>query len=182
MRLAKFSTKKIQKTIDATVDSVEIDLDFTQMYDCFLLLALGIKSVNSFQVLFFLSRITGRDNIVVVGQKALKEFNTHRQSVGLKDLSKQSFYNAINGLVSAGVMKKLPQNRGTYFLNPFAMWKADKKERIAYIKEDAGPGQSFAMNPINLLLNDADHEYRLETIQDDLTDADIEQMDRETEE
>lgn len=179
MRLAKYSTRKIEKTISATVDSVEIDVDFTQFYDCFLILAFSIKSSTSFQLLFYLLRITGRDNLVVINKKAVDMFNAHRVSAARKPISEKAFYNSVNDLVAAGVIKKLPPNRGTYFLNPFAMWKADKKQRIEYLKSDAGPGQSFAINPINLLLNDPDHEYRLQTMQSDITDEDIQIIDGE---
>ena len=173
MKIAKFSTRKEKVEIDRTVDSVEIDLDFTQLYDCFLILAMGVKSTTAFQVMFYLLRVMGRDNNVVVNNRAVAGFNEQRTRTGQKPLSEQAFYRAVKALVTYGVMVKLPPSRGMYFMNPFAMWKGKKEARIAYLREDAGPGQSISINPMNLLLNDADHQYTAETMVEDLTSEEV---------
>ena len=46
-------------------------------------------------------------------------------------------------------MKKL--NRGSYFLNPYAMWKSDGETRKEYLIEDAKGRQAFSFNPLQLL-------------------------------
>ena len=166
MKLAKFSTRKEKVEIDRVVDSVEIDLDFTQLYDCFLILAMRIKSTTAFQILFYMLRVMGRDNIVMVNKRAVIGFNEQRTRTGQKSISEQAFYKAIKGLVRYGVMVKMPPTRGAYFMNPFAMWKGEKSQRIAYLREDAGPGQNIAVNPINLLLNDPDHQYKIDTMEE----------------
>lgn len=176
MKIAKFATRKEKIAIDRTVDSVEIDLDFTQMYDCFLILAMGISSTTAFQILFYLLRIMGRDNNVMIGKRVVEGFNKERIRTNQKAISEQAFYKAIKGLVRYGVMVKLPPTRGMYFMNPFAMWKGEKQARISYLREDRGPGQNIAVNPLNLLLNDANHEYTAQTINEDITDAEIEEM------
>lgn len=173
MKLAKFSTRTEKKVIDSVTDSVEIDLDFTQLYDCFLILAMGIKSTTAFQILFYMLRIMGRDNNVAVNKRAVAGFNEQRVKTLQKPISEQAFYKAIKGLVRYGVMVKLPPNRGMYFMNPFAMWKGEKQARISYLREDAGPGQNIAVNPMNLLLNDADHEYTADTMVTDITDGEV---------
>lgn len=176
MKLAKFSTRKEKVQVDRTVDSVEIDLDFTQLYDCFLILAMGVKSTTAFQIMFYLLRRMGRDNNIMVNKYAVAGFNDQRIRTGQKPLSEQAFYKATKALVKYGVMVKLPPNRGMYFMNPFAMWKGDKSKRIEYLRQDAGPGQTMAMNPMNLLLNDPDHQYQLETIVEDISSAEIDQL------
>lgn len=176
MKLAKFSTRKEKVEIDRTVDSVEIDLDFTQLYDCFLILAMGVKSTTAFQIMFYLLRIMGRDNNVMVNKRAVAGFNDQRIKTNQKPLSEQAFYKATKALVAYGVMVKLPPTRGMYFMNPFAMWKGDKQARIEYLRVDAGPGQKMAMNPMNLLLNDADHQYKLETITEDITSQEVDKI------
>lgn len=175
MRLAKFSTRKEKVAIDRTVDSVEIDLDFTQLYDCFLVLAMGIKSTTAFQILFYLLRIMGRDNNVVIAKRVVEGFNRERERTGQKTISEQAFYKAVKGLVRYGVMNKLPPTRGMYFMNPFAMWKGDRQERVAYLREDKGPGQNISVNPMNLLLNDTDHEYTASTIVEDIVEEEVQQ-------
>lgn len=180
MQLAKFSNRKEKVEIDRTVSSVEIDLDFTQLYDCFLLLSMNIKSTISFQVLFFLLRIMGRDNNVMINKRAFEIFNQQRTNIGQKVIAEQTFYKCIRDLIAAKIMNKLPPNRGMYFMNPYGVWKADKKERIAYLIEDSGKGQSIALNPINLLLNDDQHQYNIDTIQENPTDAEIEEYFRTT--
>lgn len=179
MKLAKFSTKTVKKTIDATIESVEVDMDFTQLYDCFLTLAMGIKGTTNFQMFFFLLRVMGRDNIAVVGKRMLIQFNAHRVSRGQKPISEQALYTSIKALVKADAIRKMPPNRGAYFINPFAAWKAGKTERIEYLREDSKPGTRFAVNPINLLLNDPDHEYKLQTMTQDMTDEDVQTINEE---
>jgi len=176
MKIAKFSTRKEKVEIDRTVDSVEIDLDFTQLYDCFLILAMGVKSTTAFQIMFYLLRIMGRDNNVMVNKRAVAGFNEQRIRTGQKPISEQAFYKATKALVKYGVMLKLPPTRGMYFMNPFAMWKGDKQARIEYLRQDAGPGQRMALNPMNLLLGDPDHEYKLMTMQEDISSQEIDQM------
>jgi len=185
MRLARYSTRKEKGEYERTVESVEIDLDFTQMYDCFLILSMGIKSTTSFQVLFYLLRIMGRDNNIMITKRAIEIFNAQRVKVGCPAVTSPTFYKCIRDLKNAGVMTSLPPNRGMYFMNPYVMWKADKKERIAYLREDAGPGQSIAINPINLMLNDTDHvykqkripsEYEADTMEPILTQEEIDEL------
>jgi len=161
-RTATLSTKKEKITIDRTVETVEVDLDFTQLYNCFFYLSMGIKSGSSFQILFYLLRVMGKDNQVTVNKKMVEQFFDMSRQLGKKPITEQSFYSCLKELQKAGVMKKLC--RGTYFMNPYAMWKDDGGKRKEYIKIDAGPGQTFAINPIELLLNSPDVEYLLETM------------------
>lgn len=73
----------------------------------------------------------------------------------------------LNDLSNAEIVKKL--STSTYFLNPYVFWKDDKNSRIEYIRTDAGPGQTFAFNPMNLLVpGNIPEQYDLETMQDDI--------------
>ena len=150
MRLAKISTKKERITIDRIVDSVEVDFDFTQLYDCFFLLSFHVRSSTSFQLLFYLMRNLPKDNIVRIDNKLRLEFvQISEQVTGKKGISEAMFYNCLKDLQNAGIMKKL--NKGSYFLNPYAMWRDDSQKRQNYIAIDAGSKQSFAFNPMQLI-------------------------------
>lgn len=170
-RTAKFSTKKEKITIDRTVDTVEVDLDFTQLYSCFFYLSMGIKKSSSFQVLFFLLRVMGRDNQVTINKSLFKQFCDMLVSLGNKPISEQAFYNSLKDLQRAGVMTKL--SRGVYFMNPYAMWKDEGNKRINYLKIDAGDGQTIAINPLDLILKEPYTHYTQETVVEDITNEEV---------
>jgi len=149
-RTAKLTTKKERIVTERETESIEVDVDFTQVYHCFSLLSFRITSATSFQLLFFLLQNTGRDNIVIINKNLMERFfSLYILVSGKAPVSKQSFYNSINDLLRAEVLKKLA--KGSYFLNPYTVWKGDKDKRCAYLKEDSGKGQTFAFNPIQLL-------------------------------
>ena len=169
-RTARLSTKKERITIDRTTETVEVDLDFTQLYNCLFYLSMGIKTGSSFQILFFLLRVMGRDNQVTVNKKLLTQFYDICRQLGITPISEQTFYTSLKELQRAGVMSKL--SRGTYFMNPYAMWKDEGNKRKDYLKIDAGDGQTMAINPIELLLSEPSSVYYTE----DLTDNEVEEI------
>lgn len=164
-RTAKLSIKKERITIDRTTENVEVDLDFTQLYNCFFYLSMGIKTASSFQIMFFLLRNMSRDNQVVVNKNLLTQYSDICKQLAIVPVTEQTFYTALRELQRAGVMVKL--SKGTYFLNPYALWKDDGKSRKDYLKVDAGDGQTIAINPIDLLINAPDSEVIIEEITDD---------------
>ncbi len=173
-RTARLSTKKEKITINRTVETVEIDLDFTQLYNCFFYLSMGIKKSSSFQVLFFLLRVMGRDNQVCINKNLFRQLGDTLISLGNKSMCEQVFYNALKDLQRAGVMTKL--SRGIYFMNPYAMWKDDGSKRKDYLKIDAGTGQTMAINPLDLILKEPGVTFVTEDIIEDLTDEEVENI------
>jgi hypothetical protein len=161
-RTARVTTKKERITIDRTTETVEIDLDFTQMYNCFFYLSMGIKTASSFQILFFLLRNMSKDNQVSINKELLKQYSDICHQLGLVAVSEQTFYSALKELQRAGVMVKL--SRGQYFMNPYAMWKENSKNRKEYLQIDAGVGQRMAINPIDLLINAPDSHTIIEEL------------------
>lgn len=166
-RTARLSTKKERITIDRTTETVEVDLDFTQLYNCFFYLSIGIKTASSFQVLFYLLRNMDRANHVTINKTLVEQFQSLRRQLGVKAVSEQTFYTALKELQRAGVLTKL--NKGVYFLNPYAIWKDNGTTRKDYLKVDAGIGQKMAINPIDLLINAPDSAVFIE----DITDAEV---------
>lgn len=169
-RTAKLTTKKERITVDRTTETVEVDLDFTQLYNCFFYLSIGIKKAGSFQILFFLLRNMERDNQVAINQKLLGKYADLLKQLGKPPITDQAFYRSLTDLQRAGVMTKL--SRGIYFLNPYAMWKDDTKSRKDYLQIDAGTGQTMAINPIDLLINAPD----VDVIVEDITDEEVKQI------
>lgn len=149
-RTAKYSTKKEKVTIERSVDSVEVDLDFTQMYNCFMLLSFNISSASSFHILFFLLQQMNKDNIVLINGTMVTKFQEMCRQIGKKPISEQSFYKCTKDLKEAGVMEKL--NKGQYIMNIYGMWKGDKAKRIEYLISENKDGQKMFKNPLHLLL------------------------------
>ena len=176
MRIAKLSVKKEKVTIDRTTESVEVDFDFTQIYDCFFLLSMSITTGSSFQILFFLLRNMTKENTISVNKKLIQRFFGMARQVGKEPITEQSFYRSLQELQKAGVMTKL--SRGQYFMNPYAMWKDDKVKRTEYIIAQSGEkGQKFSYNPLELLsAKMIPDKYEIE---ESITDAEIERVTKE---
>lgn len=149
-RTAKYSTKKERVTIERTVDSVEIDLDFTQMYNCFLLLSFKIKAATSFHLMFYLLQTMDKNNMVTINASLLKAFNEVCKQTGRKPIAEQTFYNSLKDLQEAEAMKKL--NKGQYVMNIYSMWKGDKAKRIEYLISEKKDGQQVFKNPLHMIL------------------------------
>jgi len=153
-RTAKLTTKKERISIDRVTESIEVDVDFTQIYNCFSLLSFRLTSGTSFQLFFFILKNMDKNNIVSIDRDFRDRFfSLYKLVSGKKPVTEQSFYNALRDLVNAEVVKPLndKKGRGTYFINPYAVWKADKDQRMSYLKEDAGCGETYAFNPMALL-------------------------------
>lgn len=150
----KTTIKKERISIDRITESIEVDVDFTQIYNCFSLLSFRLTSGTSFQLFFFILKNMDKDNIVSI-DKDFKDsfFSLYKLVSGKKPVTEQSFYNALRDLINADVAKPLngKKGRGTYFINPYAVWKSDKDQRISYLKEDAASGEAYAFNPMKLL-------------------------------
>lgn len=144
MNFKKISVKTEERVIKQTTKTVEIDFDFTQIYDCMYSLSFNIKSPISFQILFYLLKTMTSDNMINVSNDLYNRFIEEKLKHNSPEISRQSFYKCIKELKEAKIISQI--NRGQYFVNPYILWKDDKDKRVEYIKADR-LGQPLAYNP-----------------------------------
>ncbi len=156
MNFKRVAIKTEEVEIKRITQTVEIDFDFTQVYDCMYALSFHLKSPISFQLLFYMLRTMKDDNDVVVGNKMYKEFISEMKAHANREISEVAFYNCIKELVKAKIMTRT--GRGRYFVNPYVLWKNDKASRVEFLKADAANINNLTFNPIKRLehLGEAD--------------------------
>lgn len=148
MAFQKIKVHEETVTIKRTTQYIEIDMDFTQIYDSFYSLTFGLKSTKSFQLLFYMLKNVA-DNNLVVNVSLYNSFNNELMQHEGKGITERTFYNCIKELEVAKILSK--KDRGYYFINPHVLWKEDKNKRLDFIKSDPLDNNKIAFNPIKLL-------------------------------
>ncbi len=114
---------------------VEIDTDFTQVYDCFSKLSVKLKSIVSVKLLFWLlSHEANKSNGISSGQHVYDKFVKYLIDEGSTDIAMRTFKSSFEELTTIGVLTRV--GRGHYYLNPYVFWRDDKKERINFIMDE----------------------------------------------
>lgn len=145
MNFKRVQVKTETKIIERTTQTVEIDFDFTQVYDCMYSLSFQLRSPISFQLLFYILKTVAEDNMVYLGKDVYRKFNKEMQEHSNNGISEQSFYNCIKELIAAKIMTKI--SRGSYFLNPYVLWKDDKNKRVEFIRDEEKSPNGLMYNP-----------------------------------
>lgn len=145
MNFKKVTVQTEEATIKRVTKTMEIDFDFTQVYDCMYSLSFSLKSPISFQILFFLLKSLNSDNIININTKVVNDFNREKIEHGFKGISEQTFYKCMKELTKARIVTKL--TRGSYFMNPQVLWKDDKDKRVEFIREEMKSSNGLAYNP-----------------------------------
>lgn len=126
---------------------VEIDTDFTQVYDCFSKLSVKLKSIVSVKLLFwFLSHETNKSNGITTGQHVYDKFIKYLVSEGGESVALRTFKSAVEELTTVGALTRV--GRGHYYLNPYVFWRDDKKERINFIMDENKEQKFLSHNPM----------------------------------
>jgi len=135
---------------------IEIDEDFTQVYKSFSIIAPMLKSVSSWQLLFWiLSNASNDQNGVFLTKVEYDKFNKHLNRHGL-NITSATFYRCIRDLVEAGCLNK--SGSAHYYLNPNIFWSADKLSRIEFIQDEKKDGGFVSVNPLTLQLPDIEEK------------------------
>lgn len=126
---------------------VEIEMDFTQIYDCINDIAPFINSPTSFKLMFYLlSNEAGKYNGIISSKEVYERFNQHQQSkIPLWTMTYRTFLNCMDELKESKALTKV--GRGHYYFNPHIVWKADKNERIKFIQDEHKEGKTLSHNP-----------------------------------
>lgn len=130
---------------------IEIDTDFTQIYNCFSHISDKINSATSYKLLFWLlANETNNSNGICTNKAIFGKFNLY---LGKNSVSEKTFYNCIDELVQSGALTKV--TKGQYYFNPYIFWKDDKSARVEFIEDEAKFKQS--LNPYTpTLIEDAE--------------------------
>jgi len=124
---------------------IEIDEDFTQVYESFSYIAIKIHSGNSWKLLFWMLSNSSQENGIQVSNRSFEKFNKFIQDSGADVVSKPTYYRCIKELVESGAITQV--GKGHYYMNPYAFWKEDKSKRINFITDELKDGSSLSFNP-----------------------------------
>lgn len=148
MPTKRFYYKEETKMSTNTTGYVEIETDFTQVYDAFSELAPKVKSTCTISLLFWLlSHESNKNNNITSGKSVFERFIKHIEQHGGTKVTERTFHNAFDELVKHGVATKV--GRGHYYINPHFFWRGDKNARINFIVDEDKEGKYHSLNPAN---------------------------------
>src|SRR5690554_417322 len=112
-----FQTEETKTITTVRKGWVEIDEDFTQVYDSFLTLSKVLQYKISWQLLFWLFKEMNDNNGIQIGKPTFDNFNKFLR-INCEDceISRPTFDRAVNDLMNAKVLTKV--GKGFYYLNP----------------------------------------------------------------
>lgn len=129
---------------------VEIDTDFTQVYDCFSKLSVKLRSIVSVKLLFWLlSHEANKSNGISSGTAIFDKFSKYLTDEGVDGIALRTFKSAFEELTTVGALTRV--GRGRYYLNPYVFWRDDKKERINFIMDENKEKKFLSHNPVKQL-------------------------------
>ena len=125
---------------------IEIDTDFTQVYDCFSKLSVKVKSVVTLKLLFWLlSHEANKSNGVSSGSAIFDKFKKYLINEGVEPVALRTFKAAFEELTKIGALTRV--GRGHYYLNPYVFWRDDKTERMNFITDEKKDKKFISHNP-----------------------------------
>lgn len=130
---------------------MDIDMSYTQLYDCFNQISHKIKSGTSYEILFWvLANKTSESNGMDLSAETHRQFCKHSE---IKDpgssISYRTFTRCIKELYDAGALTKI--DRGHYYANPNMFWKDELSKRSDMLELEKKDGTYVSVNPIKLL-------------------------------
>ena len=128
---------------------VEVDTDFTQVYDCFSKLSAKIKSIVTVKLLFWLlSHEANKSNGISSGKHVYAKFIDYLRKEGGGEVTERTFQSCFEELTSIGAITKV--GRGQYYFNPYVFWRDDKKDRIDFIIDEKKEKKYISNNPLKV--------------------------------
>lgn len=115
---------------------VEVDTDFTQVYDCFSHVVMKIKSLTTIRLLFWLlSKEMGRGNAIHSGRIVYDRFVGDLEQQRGERVTLRGYTKCFKELVGLGLLTKT--GRGYYYFNPRVFWRDGKESRKGFIEAEA---------------------------------------------
>lgn len=126
---------------------VEVDTDFTQVYDCFSKVCAKLKSITSVKLLFWLlSHEVNKSNGLSSGRPVYESFRDYLAEEKCDTVTERTFQNCFEELTKIQVLTRI--GKGRYYFNPYLFWRDDKNERINFITDEAKESKFLSYNPL----------------------------------
>ena len=126
---------------------VEIDTDFTQVYDCFSKISVKLRSISSVKLLFWLlSHECNKSNGISSGRPVFEKFNKYLEENEMPPISERTFKACFDELTKTQTITRV--GRGQYYFNPYVFWRDDRSEREAFITDEAKEKKFISYNPV----------------------------------
>lgn len=126
---------------------IEIDTDFTQVYDCFSKISARLKSISSMKLLFWLlSHEANKSNGISSGKPVFERFNKYLVAEGTEAIAERTFQSCFEELTEVRALTRI--GRGAYYLNPYVFWRDDKKARVDFLTDEAKESKFLSHNPL----------------------------------
>ncbi len=138
------------ETTETTVKNkkgyIEIDTDFTQVYDCFGKIAANLKSITSIKLLFWLlAHEVNKSNGFASSKTVYDKFVKYLENVGAEIVTERTFFRCFEELAEAKAITKV--GRGHWYFNPYVFWRDEKNERIKFIQDEQKDKRFISHNP-----------------------------------
>lgn len=125
---------------------VEVEMDFTQVYDCFSEICTQLKSVTAVKLLFWLlSHEANKSNGIRSGRAVYENFQKHLIDKQQQGVTERTFQNCFEELTSVKALTRV--GKGMYYFNPYIFWRDDKNKRIEFITDEKKDKKYISHNP-----------------------------------
>ena len=136
-----------ETTIKNRKGYIEIDTDFTQVYDCFSEISIHLKSIWSVKLLFWLlANEANKSNGISSGKYVYEKFVKYLKDKGVEVVAERTFQKCFDELTKIKALTRV--GKGQYYLNPYIFWRDDKTERVNFITDEAKEKKYISHNPI----------------------------------
>ncbi len=132
---------------------IEVEEDFTQVYNQFWRLAARTKSIITVKLLFWLlSHEANKMNGMSSGKLVFEKFNKGLAEEGIDAIAVRTFHASFDELIKLGALTRV--GKGQYYFNPYVFWKDGKKDREDFLKAEAMEKKYLSKNPLPKQLPD----------------------------
>lgn len=142
------STKKLyyKKTTQESA-YVEVEGDYTQVYDNFCKLSRDINNGMSYKLLFWLlSHRINKDRGLAINNNTLSDFNKFlAEKCDHCDITAQTLNRCVKELTAAGALTRV--TRGFYYANAYCLWKGSVRSRDKFLEDEANHKDYIMLNP-----------------------------------
>lgn len=129
---------------------IEVDTDFTQVYDCFSRVCVRLKSITTVKLLFWLlSHESNKSNGISSGKIVYERFIKFLEEEKIDTVTERTFQNAFEELTKNEVLTRI--GKGHYYFSPYVFWRDGKNERLNFIINEAKEKKFLSLNPLNKL-------------------------------
>lgn len=126
---------------------IEVEEDFTQVYNQFWRLAAKMKSIITVKLLFWLlSHEANKMNGLSSGKHVFEKFNKDLATEGIDPIALRTFHASFDELIKLEALTRV--GKGQYYFNPYLFWKDGKKERQDFITSEAKEKKYLSHNPL----------------------------------